>query len=80
MAKVSLYNLTYYRNESLKNLGFDYKDVLIRKTSSNYLFKNINMDGFLKYINDIMVHHIENVKYIRTFFNYTVPYNYKKIN
>jgi len=76
----SLYDISETQNEVLLNEGFDYSNVLMQKTLSNYLFRNENISGFITYINDIMVNLIESVKIVRVFQNFTVNKNYKKIN
>ena len=77
----SLYEYSYTHWEDLKNLGFDYGSELFKKTLSNYMFKNPNMDTFLtRYLQPIMVKYINMVKYIRVYFNYAVPKHYQKIN
>lgn len=77
---MKLYDVSNHFNEVIVNEGFDYSKVLLQKTTSNYLFKNQNLSGFLSYINDIMVNCIETVKYLRVHDNYTVSKDYKKIN
>ena len=76
----SLYNITEHYGEDIKYLGFDYKDVIISKTISNYILQNTEMITFMEYINDIFFVLIESIKKIRIFNNYTVNKNYKYIN
>jgi hypothetical protein len=76
----SIYDKTYSFGEDLKIKSFDYKDVIMKKTLSNHLFKNEKIASFLTYINDIFYTYIEMVKYIRIYDNYTVKKNYKKIS
>lgn len=77
--KIKLYDITYEKGEELKNRGFNYSEVLIKKTTSNYLQKNPNVREFLEHINGIMLEYIESVKKIRVFYNYNVPSDYRKI-
>lgn len=60
--------------------GYDYSKTLIRKSVSPYLYNNKKLAGFLDTLNDIMVHMVNSVKYIRNYFNYAVPKDYQKIN
>lgn len=76
----SLYKITESYGEDIKHTGFDYSNVLLKKVSSNYIFKNKNLNDFLVYINDILVEYIESVKKLRVFRNYTVDKDYRKIN
>jgi len=78
--QVSLYNISNSTQNNLKNLGYDYAPTLMRKSVSNYLYRNSKVAGFLERLNNYMVQHIELVKYVRVYFNFTVPKNYKKID
>ena len=60
--------------------GYDYSKTLIRKSLSKYLYANEKVAAFLDHLNDIMVNLVESVKYIRNYYNYAVPKNYRKIN
>ena len=77
----SLYEYSSSYWSELKNLGHDYSEKLFKSTLSNYMFRNINLSTFLvDYLQPIMVKYINTVKYIRIYFNYAVPKDYKKIN
>ena len=60
--------------------GYDYSKPLLKRSLSGYLYQNEKVAGFLEHLNNFMVGLVDNVKYIRNFFNYAVPKNYKKIN
>lgn len=65
----------------LKNLGYDYTETLLTKTMSPYMFKNPKIANFLNgYVRKILILLINNVKYLRIFYNYSVPKKYTKIN
>ena len=76
----TIYEIRDSRKDAHKDQGYDYNKTLLTKTLSNYLFRNAKIAGFLSYLNNIMVFYVNNVKYIRIYFNYTVPKNYQKIN
>jgi len=77
----SPFKSTYEYGWELKNLGYDYSDTLLKKTMSNYMFKNERLSTFLNdYLNPIVVFLINKVKYIRIYYNYAVPKDYEKIN
>ena len=76
----SLYDIKNSRKDNLKNQGYDYTNTLLTRTLSNYLFRNTKVATFLGYLNTIMVFYVNQVKYIRVYFNFTVPKNYQKIN
>ena len=64
---------TYYN-------GYDYSKTLLRRSLSGYLYQNEKVAGFLDHLNKFVVEMVDNVKYIRNYFNYAVPKDYKKIN
>lgn len=74
------YDITYQQGEDIKNIGYDYENYIMSKTTSNYLFRNNVLSGFLTYINNILFVYIEAVKKIRVNLNYNVPKDYTKIN
>jgi len=76
----SLYKISETYGEDIKNTGLDYSKILIKKTSSNYIFRNQNLSDFLSYLNDIVFEYIESVKVLRVFRNYTVEKDYRKIS
>ena len=76
----NVYDYTHLPFEKRQNLGFQYKDVIIKKTVSKRLFNNKIMQGYLGYINNIMYELIENVKKIKVHFNYIVHKNDRGIN
>ena len=67
-------------NWRVQYTGYDYSKTLIKNSVSPYLYANKKLAGFLDTLNDIMVHMVDNVKYIRNYFNFAVPKDYKKIN
>lgn len=63
-----------------KNEGFKYEDTLMERSTSKYLQKNPNMRTFFPYLNKLMSHLINSVKYLRNFNNYAVRKDYKRID
>ena len=62
----SPYNVAYNEGWDVKNTGYDYNSNLITKILSTYMFKNPNLNTFLRsYLNPIIVSYINNVKYDR---------------
>lgn len=77
----SRYKATYRTGWELKNIGYDYNDILLQRTMSNYMFRNPNLSKFLnEYLNPIMTFFLNRVKYLRVFYNYAVPKDYQNIN
>jgi hypothetical protein len=69
-----------YDGWDVKYQGYDYSKTLIKNSLSKYLYANNKLAGFLDHLNDFMVNLVESVKYIRNYYNYAVPKNYRKIN
>ena len=63
-----------------KNEGYDYRKTLMEDNTSKYLQKNPTVRHFFPYLNRIMSHLIDSVKYLRNFNNYAVRKAYKRIN
>lgn len=62
------------------NEGFKYDNCLMEISTSSYLQKNPTMRQFFPYLNKLMSHLINSVKYLRNFNNYAVRKDYKRIN
>jgi hypothetical protein len=78
--KESLYDIATSRNEKINNLGYDYKGKILKKTVSSYIFSDPTRAEILQKFEDWIYFLVEKVKTIKTFYNYTVSKDYKKIN
>jgi hypothetical protein len=76
----SIYDQINTSRWKLKNLGYKYEDTLFEDNTSKYLQRNTMMVSMFKYLNKIMSHLINSVKYLRNYNNYAVPKDYKFIN
>lgn len=76
----SIYDQINTNRWKLKNLGYKYEDTLFEDNTSKYLQRNTMMVSMFKYLNKIMSHLINSVKYLRNYNNYAVPKDYKFIN
>jgi hypothetical protein len=76
----SLYDFTYNRMTRLKNTGYNYEGKIFEKTMSPLIFMDPNRRDILSMYEKIIFFLIENVKAIKTFYNYTVPKDYKNLN
>lgn len=76
----SIYDKINTERWELKNFGYKYEDTLFEDNTSRYLQRNKMMSDMFKYLNKIMSHLINSVKYLRNFNNYAVPKDYKHIN
>lgn len=78
--KDSLYDLANGRNDNVQNLGFDYKDQILKRTVSPYLFMDPVRSGMLQQFENWLYFLVESVKLLKTYYNFTVTKNYRKIN
>lgn len=62
------------------NEGYKYENDLMERSSSKYLQKNPKMVEMFPFLNKIMSHIIDSVKYLRNFNNYAVKKDYKRID
>lgn len=77
----SLFKATYEEGWELKNTGYDYSETLMKNSLSKYMFRNLRLASFIQdYLNPIMTFYTDRVKYLRIYFNFAVPKDYKKIN
>ena len=80
MSKESLYDIATTRNEKINNLGFDYKGKILRKTVSPYIFSDPDRAEILDQFESWIYFLVEKVKLVKTYYNFTVKKDYKKIN
>lgn len=78
--KNSLYDTANSRIEKINNIGFNYKGKIFRKTLSSYIFMDPKRAVILDQFESWVYFLVEKVKLIRTYYNYTVPKDYTKIN
>ena len=78
--KVSLYRIARTKGEERKNLGFDYRESLLERTTSSHLRRNDNIRTFLTFVNDYFVNLIRAVKWIQIHRVYTVDKDYQYID
>ena len=64
--------------DQVKN-GFDYKEQIFQRTMSNVMFRDPKRSEILFRIQRVVFALIESVKQIRNTFNYTVPFNNKRV-
>lgn len=76
----SLYKKTYSRLDNTRNTGFDYEGKIFRKTMSPLIFADPVRASILDEYEKIIFFLVEKVKMIKTFYNYTVSRDYKKLN
>ena len=74
------YKALLRRKTRLRNLGYDYRGKIMSRSLSSIIYLNENVEGFLKYIEDIMTHLIYSVKHIKKKVNFLVDKNEDYIN
>jgi len=76
----SPYYLLKHRKDQLKNTGFDYKGQILKRTMSRQMFdKNPYLDAILLKLENIWQYLFDEVKSIKTYFNYAADKNEKRI-
>lgn len=78
--KVSIYDIQENRKNDIKHKGFDYRENLFDRSMSHLLFQEDKRFNILKKIEKVMVELIDQVKTIKTFYNYAVKKNYRDFN
>ena len=76
----SLYNRANTRLTRLKNTGFDYQGKIFEKSISPYIMGESKRREILNEFEKLIYFMIEKVKYIKTFYNYTVDKDYNRLN
>ena len=78
--KTSLYDKVNSRLTRNQNSGYKYEGKIFERTLSPYILMDDNRKGILSSYEKMIFFVIEKTKYIKTFFNYTVPKDYKGLN
>jgi hypothetical protein len=81
MIRNSVYQPIYNRKDARLNLGYDYKNNLMRKVLSNQMFVGSPiLSTFIGYLQAFMYEHIEAVKQIKIFANPAIDKNENRLN
>lgn len=78
--KTSLYRVARTRGEQRDNIGFDYADSIMERTTSTHLRRNENINTFMTFLSDYFVNLIRAVKWIQIHRVYTVDKHYEYID
>jgi hypothetical protein len=78
--KKSLYDAANNRLTTLKNTGYDYEGKIFEKSLSPFIMSETNRREILQSFEKMIYFLVEKVKAIKTFYNYTVPRDYKHLN
>ena len=74
-----LYKYTETFGEERKHLPYDYKETLLSKMLSPYIYRKRDVSGFLDFINDWIVTLLQGVGKLKILKNFTVDKDYKYI-
>lgn len=76
----SLYDVPSHRLDRLKNTGYKYEGTIFQKTMSPLIFADPTRRDILNEFEKLILFLIQKTKLIKTFYNYTVPKDYTKLN
>lgn len=80
MEKKSWYEFMSSQNDIRSNVGFEYEGEIFKKTLSNpVLAGDKNRMDILASVEKVVYNWFEATKYIKNYFNYTVPKNNKYV-
>ena len=74
-----LYKLAETFGEERKHLPYDYKETLLSKMLSPYIYRKRDTSSFLEFVNDWIVTLLEGVGKLKILKNFTVEKDYKYI-
>jgi len=78
--KQSLYRTARTKGEVRDNIGFDFSEQLLTRTTSPHIRRNQNISTFLTFLNDYLSNLIRAVKWIQVHRVYTVDKDYQYID
>lgn len=78
--KQSLYKVSENRLNKLKNRGYDYKGKILKRTLSSYIYRDPKREEILDQFEKSLYFIVQQIKTIKTFFNYTVDKDYTDFN
>ena len=77
IVRESFHQVLIHQYDDIKNVGFDWRPNLMKKTLSAYLLSNENVFAAVEQYTTLLSYIVERIQDIRKFVNYTVPKNYK---
>jgi hypothetical protein len=78
--KTSLYRVARTRGEQRDNIGFDFADSIMERTTSTHLRRNENISTFMTFLSDYFANLIRAVKWVQIHRVYTVDKHYEYID
>ena len=77
IVRENLHEVLIHQYDDLKNVGFDWRPNLMKKTLSAYLLSNENVLTTVEQYTNLLSYIVDRIQDIRKFVNYAVPKNYK---
>jgi len=76
----SYFEIPHSRRDEGQQLGFDYREKLMKQSLSNFMFGDKKRDDMIGQLNDLMVYLIDSVKNIKKTFNFAIKRNSRNLN
>jgi len=76
----SYFKIPTSRRDEGRQLGFDYRDQLMSRSLSSFMFGDKKRDDMIAKLNDLFVYMIDSVKNIKKTFNFAIKRNSRNIN
>lgn len=76
----SYFEIPHNRRNEGQQLGFDYREKLMKQSLSNFMFGDKKRDDMIGQLNDLFVYLIDSVKNIKKTFNFAIKRNSRNIN
>lgn len=74
-----LYSIRESVFDDRKNLGNDYRKNILKNSISGHIWRNNQMNDFIKFIQEVLADWVDSVNYLKSYKSYTIKKNDKKI-
>ena len=80
LTRQSFYDTLIHKQDDLKNVGYDWRPNLMKKSLSNYLLGNDDVDAVVTQYTKLLSYIVDVIQQIRKTINYAVDKKYKYIS
>ena len=77
LVRTSFYEALIHQQDELKNVGFDWRPNLMKKSMSKYLLANDDVAAMVGQYTKLLANIVDTIQEIKKSINYTVDKNYK---
>jgi hypothetical protein len=77
LVRTSQYQALIHQQDEIKNVGYDWRPNLMKKSLSNYLLANDDVKGMVNQYTILLSYIVDKIQEIKKSINYTVDKNYK---